>query len=304
MGDNSDLQALFDQASAEAQAVMDAAKTKTKTETKTETPAPVAVAAEDDLEALFDQVSSEARSQAGHAVAAPAPETQAQAVPPASEVMAVAAVAQSALDAPSADKGQDVFHRIGHLTRTLHDALRELGYDKAVESAMHTLPDTRDRLAYIATLTGKAADRALQAVETGKVHQDRLQDSGEKLAAKWERVYSGDADVEEFKATAAETRAFLKTLPAETTATNAQLTEIMMAQDFHDLTGQVINRVVGLARVMEQHLLALLLETTPPEKRPSGDEGFLTGPVVNADGRSDIVNGQEQVDDLLESLGF
>jgi chemotaxis protein CheZ len=291
MGDNSDLQALFDQASAEAQAVLDAAKKPS--------PAP----AEDDLEALFDQVSSEARQQ----VKDPAATAPASASPkdvPAEEIVAVAVVAQSALDEPEGEKAQDVFHRIGHLTRTLHDALRELGYDKAVESAMTALPDTRDRLAYIATLTGKAADRALQAVETGKVHQDRLQEEGGKLASRWERVFGGDADVEEFKATASATREFLKILPVETAATNAQLTEIMMAQDFHDLTGQVINRVVGLAREMEQHLLALLLETTPPEKRLSTDEGFLTGPVIDASGRADVVNGQAQVDDLLESLGF
>jgi chemotaxis protein CheZ len=293
MGDNSDLQALFDQASAEALAALDAAKK------------PQPARAEDDLEALFDQVSNAARNQESkqEKIQEKAGQ-QEEAAPALQQVMAVVSVAQNALDEPVGDKTQDVFHRIGHLTRTLHDALRELGYDKAVESAMHTLPDTRDRLAYIATLTGKAADRALQAVETGKVHQDRLQAGGEKLAAQWDRVFEGDADVEEFKATATATRAFLKSLPSETGATNAQLTEIMMAQDFHDLTGQVINRVVGLAREMEQHLLALLLETTPPEKRLSGDDGFLTGPVINTAGRSDVVDGQAQVDDLLESLGF
>ncbi len=278
MGDNAELQALFEQASAQAQTVTAAAQ-------KSAAVAPV----EDDLESLFDQVSSQAWS-------APA------------EVAAVAAASATdpaaAVDAATPEAAPDVFHRVGQLTRTLHDALRELGFDKGVESSLQALPDTRDRLAYIATLTGKAADRALAAVEAGKVHQDRLQDGAQKLGAQWDRVYSGEAGVEEFKATAGATREFLKGLPAETGATNAQLTEIMMAQDFHDLTGQVINRVVTLAREMEQHLLALLLETTPPDRRPNGDEGFLNGPVINAAGRADVVTGQAQVDDLLESLGF
>lgn len=280
MGDNADLQALFEQASADAQTVTAAAQKSAL--------GAVAAPAEDDLESLFDQVSSQTWS-------APAE---------VAETVAAATGSAVAVDAVTPEAAPDVFHRVGHLTRTLHDALRELGFDKGVESTLQALPDTRDRLAYIATLTGKAADRALAAVEAGKVHQDRLQDGAQKLGAQWDRVYAGAADVEEFKATAGATREFLKGLPAETGATNAQLTEIMMAQDFHDLTGQVINRVVGLAREMEQHLLALLLETTPPDRRPGGDEGFLNGPVINAAGRADVVTGQAQVDDLLESLGF
>jgi chemotaxis protein CheZ len=289
MGDNSDLQALFDRASAQAQAVVAAAQK----------PAPSVAPAADDLEALFDQVSTQAWSKPEPAAAVN--DATLNDVPPA---LADAAAAIVAVEVSAAPDAADTFHRIGHLTRTLHDALRELGYDKTVETAVQALPDTRDRLAYIATLTGKAADRALAAVEVGKVHQDRLQDGAASLSAQWDRVYAGDADVEEFKATAGATREFLKGLPVETAATNTQLTEIMMAQDFHDLTGQVINRVVGLAREMEQQLLTLLLATTPSDKRPSADEGFLNGPVIAVAGRTDIVTNQEQVDDLLESLGF
>jgi chemotaxis protein CheZ len=303
MGDNAELQALFEQASAQAQAVLAEVQKPAAPAAKAKAAEPAA--AEDDLESLFDQVSSDTWGKTGPGT------LTAESVAPAAEVVkpALPDVAPVAAPLPAADDeaGQDadgMFNRIGHLTRTLHDSLRELGYDKAVETAVNALPDTRDRLAYIATLTGKAADRALAAVEAGQVHQARLQEGAAQLAAKWDRVYAGDANVDEFKAVAAATREFLKILPVETGATNAQLTEIMMAQDFHDLTGQVINRVVSLASDMEKHLLSLLLETTPPEKRPSGDEGFLNGPVVNGAGRTDVVANQEQVDDLLESLGF
>jgi chemotaxis protein CheZ len=80
--------------------------------------------------------------------------------------------------------------------------------------------------------------------------------------------------------------------------------EIIMAQDFQDLTGQVIKKVLEAAQNLESQLLALLIEATPEDKRQAVDPGLLNGPVINAAGRSDVVTSQEQVDDLLESLGF
>jgi chemotaxis protein CheZ len=89
--------------------------------------------------------------------------------------------------------------------------------------------------------------------------------------------------------------------------TDARLTDIMMAQDFHDLTGQVIARVVQLAGTIEEQLLSLLLQSAP-SGQPGQDhailEPALAGPVVNAEGRTDVVSDQKQVDDLLASLGF
>ena len=85
---------------------------------------------------------------------------------------------------------------------------------------------------------------------------------------------------------------------------DARLTEIMMAQDFHDLTGQVIGRVVQLASTIEVQLLGLLLQSAPTGQ-PGQDQAFeLAGPVVNPEGRTDVVKDQQQVDDLLASLGF
>jgi chemotaxis protein CheZ len=242
----------------------------------------------DDLEALFDQVAAESA-----AARTPVPVAVA-------ESSAVEGVSLSA-EPPAPEQ---VFQRIGSLTRNLHDALRELGYDKEVENAVGALPDARDRLNYIADLTGKAAERALAAVEQGQQHQNALEEQAQRLSAQWERVFSAQMPLDEFKTTALETRAFLKQLPEQTGKTNAQLTEIMMAQDFHDLTGQVIQRIVKVAQTLEAQLLKLLLETTPMEKRPAGDGEWLTGPAMNTAGRNDVVNGQAQVDDLLESLGF
>ena len=99
-------------------------------------------------------------------------------------------------------------------------------------------------------------------------------------------------------------RSYLADVPSRTEATNAQLMEIILAQDFQDLTGQVIKKVLEAAQNLESQLLSLLIATTPEDKRQAVAPGLLNGPVVNASGRSDVVTSQEQVDDLLESLGF
>lgn len=242
----------------------------------------------DDLEALFDQVAAEsAVSRETDAVTTPAQEE-------------IGHIDINAEPPPP----EEVFQRIGSLTRNLHDALRELGYDKQMEDAVGALPDARDRLTYIADLTGKAAERALSAVEQGQQYQNTVEEQAKRLSSQWERVFAADMPLEEFKTTAVETRAFLKQLPEHTANTNSQFTEIMMAQDFHDLTGQVIQRIVKVAQNLETQLLKLLLETTPVEKRPTSEGEWLTGPAMNSGGRTDVVANQAQVDDLLESLGF
>ena len=77
-----------------------------------------------------------------------------------------------------------------------------------------------------------------------------------------------------------------------------------MAQDFQDLTGQVIKKVVSLAQDLETQLMSILVETIPEEKRTPSVKTLLNGPVINGEGRSDVVVSQRQVDDLLDSLGF
>ena len=249
----------------------------------------------EDLEALFDSIA--AQSAAEREAASKAAATVAEAAP-------AAVVPAPAAGSPESMTPEAVFKRIGLVTRSLHDALRELGYDKKVESAVGSLPDARARLAYVASLTGKAAERVLGAVERGQAQQAAMRKSAEVLGARWAQLHAGKLSVDEFKQLAADTHAHFQTLPAETAKVDAELSEIMMAQDFHDLTGQVINRITQVAQSLEDQLVKLLVDVTPPEKRTEAEEGFLNGPVVNAEGRSDVVTSQSQVDDLLESLGF
>ena len=198
--------------------------------------------------------------------------------------------------------GGDVFNEIGHLTRALHDSLRELGYDKGLQKAASAIPDARDRLDYIATLTQAAAERVLNATEAAQPVVDKIEAGAKNLAGEWQKLFDNKLDVNQFKQLAIQTHAYLLEVPKQTRQTSANLTEIMMAQDFQDLTGQVIKKVIDVTQNMEQQLLALLVHHAPATVHL--DPSLLNGPVVNAAGRTDVVTSQAQVDDLLESLGF
>jgi chemotaxis protein CheZ len=240
--------------------------------------AAVAANDSDELQALFDRIAA--------ANAAP-----------------VTAHAQSTT-ARTIDSSPELLNRIGQLTRTLHESLRELGYDRVVEEAASSIPDARERLAYVATLTERAAQRVLNATDIARPIQDELSAGASALGTRWRSVYAAQTSVEEFKSLAGATLEYLDQVPARTSATSAQLMEIMLAQDFQDLTGQVIKRINVLVHNLEQQLLKLLLESTPAERRPSGADGLLNGPVINAARSGEVVTSQAQVDDLLESLGF
>lgn len=213
-----------------------------------------------------------------------------------------AGAAEGGTEWPSQKK---VFTQVGQMARQLHDALGALGYDKLIENTVNAIPDARDRLAYIANLTEQAACKVLNATDVATPLQEELEAGASLLSAKWDAVYDRKMGVEDFKLLASETRAYLKNaVPQRTTATKEQLLEIMMAQDFQDLTGQVIKKVVALAQDLESQLMSILIETIPGEKRTESVKTLLNGPVINAEGRSDVVVSQQQVDDLLDSLGF
>ncbi len=202
---------------------------------------------------------------------------------------------------PSAE-AFDVFQRIGSITRKLHDALQELGYDKQIADAVQSLPDARTRLDYIARLTGDAAEKVLNTIDAIQSEQDKTDAAAEIVKARVAEFAARAVGAD--TAVADALREFVDDYLVSSSKQREQLTEIMLAQDFHDLTGQVIRKIVAVAAALEEQLVALLLEATPPEKRTLVEHSGLSGPVVDAKGRSDVVTDQAQVDDLLESLGF
>ncbi|HJW26287.1 MAG TPA: protein phosphatase CheZ [Rhodocyclaceae bacterium] len=274
--DSSELEALFDSIAADVKVPAPAPKPVAPP------PAPAKTGDDDELQALFDTVASE--------YVAPEP----------------VAPKAAAVEGGESWPGQEaVFNRIGHMARELHDTLRELGYDKLLEQTMSALPDAKDRLAYVANLTEQAACRVLNATDIANPLVEEMERGAQALGDRWDKVFANDMNVADFKALATETRAFLRDqLPQKTRATHAQLTEIMMAQDFQDLTGQVIKKIVSLAQSLESGLMGVLIEVVPDTRRTQEVDNLMNGPVVNAEGRSDVVVNQQQVDDLLDSLGF
>lgn len=258
-----------------------------------------------ELEALFDSIAEATAPVPPPATPGRAPDED---TPELEALFDSIAVAVSHEEMGSGeDEGacpERIFAQIGHMTRGLHNLLRELGLDKALEKVASDLPDNRDRLNYIASMTAQAAEKTLNAAESAQPIQEQLGSTAQSLAGQWDKLFNKQLGVNEFKSLVQDTRSYLGQVPQQTNATNAQLMEIILAQDFQDLTGQVIKKILEAAHQLENQLLGLLIETTPQEKRQSVAPGLLNGPVINAAGRSDVVTSQAQVDDLLESLGF
>jgi chemotaxis protein CheZ len=265
--DSEDLQALFDSIAAGAPPAPPVPPAPARSD---------ATGDSDDLQALFDSVA------------------QAQAPGPAPSV---------GVAVESGPQDEVVFNRLGHLARQLHDSLRGLGVDKLLADTADQIPDARQRLAYIAQMTEQAASKVLNAADIAKPLQEELMARSTAMAQRWDRMFANQLSVDEFKLLAADTRTYFAEAPPKLKISNDQLMAIIMAQDFQDLTGQVIKKVVEVVQGMETQLLSVLIEAMPEERKAAAPEGLLNGPVINAEGK-DVVTNQAQVDDLLESLGF
>jgi chemotaxis protein CheZ len=196
-----------------------------------------------------------------------------------------------------AQASPEIFLQLGHITRQLHDTLQQLGVMPQLQRAADGLPDARSRLSYIARKTGEAADKVLDSVDQAKIEHGRICEQtrqiGAAIVADPVRAVASGAVIN-----------FVGAVEAATARIDAHLTDIMMAQDFHDLTGQVVAKVVSLAADLEDSLVKLLVQAAPPEQAHKAEASLLNGPLVDAAGRTDVVQNQGEVDDLLASLGF
>lgn len=251
----------------------------------------------DDLEALFDQVASSAAPAAPAAAAAPAPAASAAAAP--------------AAEATEDPDGQMMYARLGSIVRIMHDSLRELGYDKALTEASSQIVDAQDRLEYVASLTEQAANKVLNTLDDGMPAQDVLSKQAKDMEGRWADLFAGKLSIEQFKALAGDSRSFAQAVSEATEAEKARLLEIMMAQDFQDITGQLIKKVVKITQTVENELAQLLRDSAPADvkeklaqkqaaaQEPDKPAELMSGPSVPA-----AALDQDSVDDLLADLGF
>jgi chemotaxis protein CheZ len=217
------------------------------------------------------------------------------------------------------DRG--LYQEVGKLTRELHSAIVNFQIDPSMPQAeeVSQITDATERLEYVVRLTENAANRTMDLVEQSTPLTNGLMTDAAALSADWKRFMRREVGAEEFRELARRVEGFLARSETETRQVSAHLNDILLAQDYQDLTGQVIKRVTQLVTEVEGNLLKLVLMASQVDRfagiehdhqsiRTEKDqEKHLSqgeGPQIHADKREDVVSGQDDVDDLLSSLGF
>lgn len=167
-----------------------------------------------------------------------------------------------------------LFNQIGIVTRKLHDSLREFknALDPRIKQiADEEVPNAVDSLEYVITRTEDAANRTMEIVER---HLKGLTACASHL-----KKLKGP-------------KASLQHLKEFHDAYHADLTEILLAQEFQDITGQTIRKVIELVNAIEAELVGLITTFgVKPEK-------------LKREARISQKVSQDDVDDLLREFGF
>lgn len=230
------------------------------------------------------------------------------------------AAAMTIINDLSEVRDRSLYREVGRLTRSLHEAIRNFQIDPRNDEqseALSKMTDASDRLKYVVQMTGKAANRTMDLVEEAMPRASSMRDEAAELRDEWQRLRRREMKPAEFRALYARIDTFFVTLNHDASATYDNLSEILIAQDFQDLTGQVIQKVTTLVKEVEEHLLSLVMMASHVDKiagtvyEPADEEERKTesaeqgvGPQIKADELENVMSGQDDVDDLLSSLGF
>jgi len=201
----------------------------------------------------------------------------------------------------------NLFREVGRLTRELHEAINGFLLDaKITDLAQREIPDASERLTYVITMTEKSANTTLGAVEESLPLADELGEKAAELSDKWDLFKDRKMTVDDFRILSGDLTKFLGIAKSHSTSLHSNLSSVLLAQDFQDLTGQIIRQVIELVTDIEDKLVQLVRISGAklPEKQYESDEDKLEGPVVPGVDQGDVVEGQDDVDDLLSSLGF
>ncbi|CAM3942664.1 protein phosphatase CheZ [Pseudoalteromonas byunsanensis] len=225
----------------------------------------------------------------------------------------------------AANKEQsELFAEVGKLTRQLHESLKNFELDtRLADLTTEAIPDAKQRLNYVMEMTENAANKTMDAVEASLPLAQELADELSSIKPTWDRLMRRDIQLGEFKSLCHDLDKFMQGSQTRTDELQSLMTNVLMAQDYQDLTGQVIRRVIELVREVEDSLINLLTvfgtaDELPSKKKISetqvASEGEVDidvneisgpeGPIIDAESRDDVVSGQDEVDDLLSSLGF
>lgn len=203
-----------------------------------------------------------------------------------------------------------IFQEIGKLTRELHDALGFCRDEKRLSDiTRNEIPDARDRLNYVITKTEESAHKTLDIIDNLLPISEELLNESNTMQKDWQRFKRREMNVEEFRELSTELEAFLGTACSHAAKIKSDLNDLMVAQDYQDITGQIIRKVITLVQEVEEKLVGVIRNASI-ESAKGTDTGTrlksieAEGPQINAEGDSNIMSGQDDVDDLLSSLGF
>jgi len=212
------------------------------------------------------------------------------------------------LTSMTAYREKGLFEEVGHLTRQLHDSLSSFALDdQLTDLTDKEIPDAKERLNYVIEMTNEAANTTLNAIDEVLPVTAEMTKKSDELSAKWQKFMSRELSLTEFKNMSVEITEFLDASCKNTAFVHKKANEIVLAQGFQDLTGQIITKVIALVQNVEESLVDLVRiagspESTGAEKKQ--EKGILEGPAVPGVVVEGAVNSQDEVDDLLSSLGF
>jgi len=226
--------------------------------------------------------------------------------------------AMATLEEMQTVRDRGLYQEVGKLTRALHNAITNFhidGDEEKDDDDISNMSEATDRLGYVMKLTDRAANKTLDLVEDSLPVADALKTEAASLKSEWERLVQRDMTPEQFRGLYWRLDEFFQRLDQDTNKLSANMTEILMAQDFQDLTGQVINKVTGLVKEVETSLVDLVfmasqveqitgIVTKGEDSETAADKDMKGhGPQINSDSE-EVMGSQDDVDDLLSSLGF
>ncbi|WP_100655788.1 protein phosphatase CheZ [Alteromonas flava] len=220
--------------------------------------------------------------------------------------------ANALLEVASMKESIELFAEVGKLTRQLHDSLNSFQIDDRIKGlASEEIPDAQSRLLYVIEETEKAANTTMDAVETSMPLAEKLNERISAVLPEWKKLMTRQIELGEFKTLCADLDKLLEDASTDSAKLTSLMTEVLMAQGYQDLTGQVIRRVIELVKEVEDSLVNMLtmfgdpeMKQSPQKSEKKTDNVEAEGPIIDADQRDDVVSGQDDVDDLLSSLGF
>lgn len=190
-------------------------------------------------------------------------------------------------------RNSELYAQLSRLTQNLHKTLDDLNHDDSLLiQTKHDIPDATERLQYVISATEDASNKTLNSAENALSALDNLEESLKSVLTD-DQAWSIKISLQPIQ---------------------NELTQIMLAQSFQDLTGQVLNRVILIISSLEQSLLDLISRSGHDyDAIPMRVESLETqqaqqakgiGPNVTAASKADSAGSQDDVDDLLSQLGI